>query len=77
MGKFFLGEIQSRIYPHMHGKFRRGPTIVSKRGGTDTHIMKLLQVCQVGAYNTANNVPTFSMSGTILPTMCQILVVIQ
>ena len=28
-------------------------------------------------YNTANNMSTFSMSGTILPTMCQILVVIQ
>ena len=28
-------------------------------------------------YNTANNVSTFSMSGTILPTMFQILVVIQ
>ena len=39
-------------------------------------IMKILQVCQV-LYNTANNVSTFSMSGTILPTMCQILVVIQ
>ena len=38
-------------------------------------IMKLLQVCQV--YYTANNVSTFSISGTILPTMCQILVVIQ
>ena len=28
-------------------------------------------------YNTANKVSTFSMSGTILPTMCQIFVVIQ
>ena len=38
-------------------------------------IMKLLQVCQVKS--TANNGSTFSMSGTILPTMCQILMVIQ
>ena len=37
-------------------------------------IMKRLQVCQVGSYNTDNNVLTFSMSGTILPTMCQLLV---
>ena len=28
-------------------------------------------------YNTANKVSTFSMPGTILPTLCQILVVIQ
>ena len=28
-------------------------------------------------YNTANTVSTFSMSGTILPTMCQMLVVIH
>ena len=48
----------------MRAKFGRGPTVVSKGGGgTDTQIMKLLQVqyCQqyvnfeyVG-YNTANN----------------------
>ena len=37
-------------------------------------IMKLYKYVR---YNTANNVSTFSMSGTILPTMCQILVVIQ
>ena len=36
-------------------------------------IMKLWYV----RYNTANNMSTFSMSGTILPTTCQILVVIQ
>ena len=36
-------------------------------------ILKLLQYVR---YNTANNVSTFSMSGTILPTMCQMLVVI-
>ena len=37
------------IYPHMRAKFGCGPTVVSKKGvgSTDTHIMKLLQVCQV------------------------------
>ena len=66
MGQLFLGESQSRIYPHMRAKFGRGPTVVSKKkggGSTDTQIMKLLQVP--------------GMSGTILPTMCQIVVVIQ
>ena len=30
----FFGESQSeiRLYPHMHAKFGRGPTVVSKRG---------------------------------------------
>ena len=37
-------------------------------------IMKLLKYVR---YNTANKVSTFSMSGTILPTMRQMLVVIQ
>ena len=48
MGQLFLGESQSRICQHMRAKFGRGPTVVSKGGGgTDTHIMKLVQVCQV------------------------------
>ena len=60
----FLGECQSRIYPHMRAKFNRGPTVVSKRGGgTDIHIMKLLQVCQVQYCQQCIN---FFMSGTIL-----------
>ena len=33
VGQFFLGESQSRIYPHMRAKFGRGPTVVSKGGG--------------------------------------------
>ena len=33
MGQFFLGEIQSRIYPNTCAKFGCGPTVVSKRGG--------------------------------------------
>ena len=44
-GSIFLGESQSRIYPHMRAKFGRGPTVVSKKEGF--MIMKLLQVCQV------------------------------
>ena len=32
MGQFFLGESQSRLYPHMRAKFGRGPTVVSKKG---------------------------------------------
>ena len=54
----------------MRAKFGQGSTVVSKKGGTDTQIMKLLQVCQVQfgqqgvnfqyvGYNTANNVSTF------------------
>ena len=56
VGQFFLGESQSRIYPHMRAKFGRGPTVVSKKRG-------------VYDYETFA-----SMSGTILPTMCQLLV---
>ena len=39
VGQFFLGESQSRIYPHMRAKFGRGPTIVSEKkgGGVQTH----------------------------------------
>ena len=37
----------------------------------------IMKLCMYVGYNTANNVSTFTMSGTILPTMCQILVVIQ
>ena len=33
VGQFFLGESQSRIYPHMRTKFGRGPTVVSEKGG--------------------------------------------
>ena len=35
MGQFFLGESQSRIYANMCAKCGCGPTVVSKRGGTD------------------------------------------
>ena len=31
VGKFCLGESQSRLYPHMRAKFGRGPTAVSKK----------------------------------------------
>ena len=31
MGHIFLGESQSRLYPHMRAKFWRGPTAVSKK----------------------------------------------
>ena len=31
VGKFFLGESQSRLYPHMRAKFWRSPTAVSKK----------------------------------------------
>ena len=58
-----LGESQSRIYPHMRAKFGRGPTVVSKKGG--------------GEYRHTNCETFTSMSGTILPTMCQIVVMIQ
>ena len=54
-GSNFLGESQSRIYPHMRVKFGRGPTVVSKKGVYD--------------YETFT-----SLSGTILPTMCQLFV---
>ena len=63
VGKFFLGENQSRIYSHMRAKFGRGPTVVSKKKG--------------GEYRHTNYETFTSMSGTILPTMCQIVVVIQ
>ena len=33
VGKFCLGESQSRIYPNMCAKFGSGPTVVSKGGG--------------------------------------------
>ena len=59
VGQFVLGESQSRIYPHMRAKFGRGPTVVSKKGGGYRHT----------DYETFT-----SMSGTILPTMCQPLV---
>ena len=36
VGKFFLGESLSRIYPnYMCAKFGCGPTVVSKKGETD------------------------------------------
>ena len=70
---FFLGESQSRVYPHMRAKFGRGPTVVSKKGKVYYYETFYKYVM----YNTANDVSTFSMSGTILPRMCQILVVIQ
>ena len=60
---FFLGESQSRIYPYMRATFGRGPTVVSKKGG--------------GEYRHTNYETFTCMSGTILPTMCQIVVVIQ
>ena len=31
VGQFFLGESQSRLYPHMRAKFGRGPKAVSKK----------------------------------------------
>ena len=31
VGQFFLGESQSRLYPHMRAKFGRGPTALSKK----------------------------------------------
>ena len=43
-------------------------------GGVQTH--KLWNFYKYVRYNSANKVSTFSMSGTILPTMCHILVVI-
>ena len=55
VGQFFLDQSQSRIYPHMHSKFGRGPTVVSKRGGgVQTH--KLWNFNKYVRYNTANNV---------------------
>ena len=29
--RFFLADSQSRLYPHMHAKFGRDPTAVSKK----------------------------------------------
>ena len=54
-------------------------TVASKngRGGGYRHTDYETFTSMIVRYNTANNVSTFSMSGTILPTMCQILVVIQ
>ena len=62
----------------MRAKFGRGPTVVSKKkGGGYRHTNYETFTSRYVRYNTANNVSTFSMSGTILPKMCQILVVIQ
>ena len=37
VGKFFLAQNESRIYPNMCAKFGCGPTVVSeKRGGVQT-----------------------------------------
>ena len=72
VGQFFLGESQSRIYPHMRAKLVAVRRSCRKRRGYDYETSTSMHV-----YNTANNVSTFSMSGTILPTMCQMLVVIQ
>ena len=78
-GSIFLGESQSRIYPHMRVKFGRGPTVVSKKGGHRHTDYETVTSRPYVRYNTANKVTHFSrpMSGTILPTMGQILVVIQ
>ena len=51
-GSIFLGESQSRIYPHMRAKFGRGPAVVSEK--VQTH--KLLNFYKYVSYNTANNV---------------------
>ena len=59
----------------MRAKFGRGPTVVSKKGGGGGYHYETFY--KYARYNTANNVSTFSMSGTILPTMCQIVNVYQ
>ena len=46
-----------------------------KKERVQTH--RLWNLYKYVRYNTANNVSYFSMSGTVLPIMCQILVVIQ
>ena len=48
------------MYPHMRAKFGRGPTVVSKKGGAP--------------YSHTDYDTFTSMSGTILPTICQLLV---
>ena len=41
VGKFFLAEDESHIYPNMCAKFGCGPTVVSKkRGGTGRQTKK-------------------------------------
>ena len=58
MGQFFLGESQSRIYPHMRAEFGCGPTVVSKgRGGGEyRHTTYETFTSMSGINNTANNV---------------------
>ena len=56
VGQFFLGESQSRIYPHMRAKFGRGPTVVSKKKGGCVQTHKLWKFYKYVRYNTANNV---------------------
>ena len=41
----------------MHAKFGRGPTVVSKKGGIQTH--RLWNFYKYVRYNTANNVSNF------------------
>ena len=50
----------------------RSDGCVEKGGGYDYETFY-----KYARYNTANNVSSFSMSGKILTTMCQMLVVIQ
>ena len=57
VGQFFLGECQSRIYPHIRAKFGHGPMIMSKIGGLQTH--RLRNFYKYVGYNTANNLSNF------------------
>ena len=36
VGQIFLGESQSRLYPHMRAKFGRDPTFVSKKASLES-----------------------------------------
>ena len=65
----FLGECQSRLYPHMRAKFNRGPTVVSKRGGY-RHTYYETVTSMADLYNTANNVSTFFYVGYNIDKKC-------
>ena len=56
----FLGECQSRIYPHMRAKFNRGPTVVSKRHTYYETVTSMSGTILPTMYQL------FFMSGTIL-----------
>ena len=45
VGQMFLGSNDSQMNPHLGAKVGRGPTVVSKKKGTDTHTDVCLKFC--------------------------------